>query len=77
VQPSMVGPAAQLRQRSGCRSGLMDEAGAPAASAEGIGSVWHHLGGAGGAFGEVGVSGAASPSESLSLTPSLSLCLSY
>ncbi len=86
MQPSMVGPAAPLRHRSG-----LDEAGAPAASAEGIVAVRRHLGGAGGAVGAVGVSGAAAyayahgavgvsgaadPSESLSLAPSLSLSLS-
>jgi hypothetical protein len=53
----MVGPAAPLRHRTG--SGLMDEAGAPAASAEGIVAIRRHLGGAGGAVGAVGVSGAA------------------
>ena len=79
----MVGPAAPLRRRTG--SGLMDEAGAPAASAEGIVAVRRHLGGAGGAVGAVGVSGgaayayahgtvgvsgAADPSESPSRPPS-------
>jgi hypothetical protein len=63
-----------LRQRAAAYSG--SALVALAACAEGIGPVRHHqgsAGGAGGAVDAVGVSGAASPSEPLSKSLSLSL----